>query len=283
MRAAVAHRQDTTSILLFQAGTGAPKAVPLALVTRLEQVEASAIEWSGGRTVIQYRGGLMPVIEQSGRPAQPWEGTRPMLVFSDGGRHLGLIVDDIVDIVEAQIAMELVGDEAGTLGTAIIAGKSTDLLDVARLITSVFGGWFTGQVTQPYEAAQSTLRRRILVVDDSAFFRGMLAPILESSGFDVTTAGSPHEALALRARGERFDVIVSDIEMPGMDGFDFAREVRASGPWVTTPIVALTSHTAPEDLARGREVGFDDYVGKLDRQSLVQALAGAGQLSREAA
>jgi two-component system chemotaxis sensor kinase CheA len=282
-RATGSRRQDGTSLLLFRAGIGAPKAVPLALVTRLEQVEAAAIEWSGGRTVIQYRGGLMPVIEQSGRPAQPWEGTRPMLVFSDSGRHLGLVVDEIVDIVESQITMELRGDDAATLGSAVIAGKSTDLLDVARLINAVFGGWFTEPVTQPFDATSLSGSRRVLVVDDSAFFRGMLTPILESSGFVVTTAGSPAEALAMRARGERFDAIVSDIEMPEMDGFAFAREVRSGGAWATTPIIALTSHTAPEDLARGREAGFDDYVGKLDRQSLVQALTSAGQPVAEAA
>ena len=89
--------------------------------------------------------------------------------------------------------------------------------------------------------------------------------MLAVAGYDVTTVESADRALSLCEAGENFDVIVSDIEMPGMDGFQFVETVRNSTRWQDTPIVALSSHTTPKDLDRGRAVGFSDYVAKFDR------------------
>jgi two-component system chemotaxis sensor kinase CheA len=69
-----------------------------------------------------------------------------------------------------------------------------------------------------------------------------------------------------------FDGIVSDIEMPGMSGLDFARTVRSSGPWTALPMVALTSHAEPHQVEAGRDAGFTDYVTKFNRDSLVASL-----------
>ena len=89
----------------------------------------------------------------------------------------------------------------------------------------------------------------------------------------MTSADSADDALRLRDAGYHFDVIVSDIEMPGMNGFEFARAVRSDSRWEKTPMVALSSHTAERDFERGREVGFNDYVPKFDRDALVSTLA----------
>ncbi|HJP21132.1 MAG TPA: response regulator, partial [Alphaproteobacteria bacterium] len=83
-------------------------------------------------------------------------------------------------------------------------------------------------------------------------------------------------ALLLRDQGEQFDVIISDIEMPGMTGFDFARAVKETGRWQETPLIALSSHTTTADLAKGREAGFDDYVAKHDRDALLGTLNDIG-------
>ncbi len=79
-------------------------------------------------------------------------------------------------------------------------------------------------------------------------------------------------ALELCEEGESFDVIVSDIEMPGMSGFEFAEAVKNDTRWSDIPMVALSSFATPKDLARGREVGFKDYVSKSDREALVTTL-----------
>ncbi len=114
---------------------------------------------------------------------------------------------------------------------------------------------------------------RILLVDDSPFFRNLMAPLLRVAGYEVLTAESADEALLMRDSGEAFDVIVSDIEMPGMNGFDLAREIKGKGSWSKTPIVALSSRTSPSDIAAGREAGFVDYVPKQDREALLETLS----------
>jgi two-component system chemotaxis sensor kinase CheA len=69
-----------------------------------------------------------------------------------------------------------------------------------------------------------------------------------------------------------FDAIVSDIVMPDMDGLDFARAVRGSGPWTTLPMIALSSRTEPNDIEAGRDAGFTDYVAKFQRDALIASL-----------
>jgi two-component system, chemotaxis family, sensor kinase CheA len=114
-------------------------------------------------------------------------------------------------------------------------------------------------------------RRRLLFVEDSAFFRNMLTPVLKAAGYDVTTATNGKEALALVER-DAFDLVVSDIEMPEMDGFALAEALRAGAQTQALPIIALTSHTSPTMLDRGRRAGFRAFVAKFDRQGLIAAL-----------
>jgi two-component system chemotaxis sensor kinase CheA len=114
--------------------------------------------------------------------------------------------------------------------------------------------------------------RTLLLVDDSAFFRNMLSPVLKAAGYEVTPVPSAQEALTLLKNGRTFDVLVTDLDMPGMDGFALAEAVREEARFANMPIIALSSHSSPESIERGREVGFHDYVAKFDRQSLVAVL-----------
>ena len=100
----------------------------------------------------------------------------------------------------------------------------------------------------------------------------MLSPVLKAAGYDVISAGSGEEGLALIKKGQRFDLIVSDIEMPGMNGFDFAEALRADARSANMPIIALSSMTSPAAIERGRQAGFHDFVAKFDRQGLIAAL-----------
>ena len=263
---------ERVSLLLFKAGGDQQMAVPLALVTRLEQIEAATVERAGGRSVVQYRQSLMPLADIDGRPAVIASGQRPTLVFTDCGRNMGLVVDEIVDVVEADITLELKGAGGNDLGTAIIAGRPTLLLDVAFFVKRAFGGWFAAEETEAYRGNERRARH-VLIVDDSRFVRSMLQPILEAEGMQVTTADSADRALRLRDEGRVFDLIISDIEMPGTDGFAFVENCRAGGPWQRTRIVALTSHATASDVERGRLAGFDGHVGKLDREALIATLS----------
>ncbi|WP_119678072.1 hybrid sensor histidine kinase/response regulator [Indioceanicola profundi] len=261
--------EDTMALLVFTAGGEGPKAVPLALVARLEDIDLDQVELSNGSPVVQYRGKLMPLV-----PIDPnWQirrGARqPVVVFADGDRSMGLVVDEIVDIVDDKMQVELGTERPGFLGSAIIAGKATDVIDAGFYLTQAFKDWF-GSAAQ--DANEDGRAHRILLVDDSPFFRNLLTPMLAVSGYDVHAVDNADDALALCEAGEEFDVIVSDIEMPGMSGLDFARAVRSTERWAAVPLVALSSHASPRDLDRGRQAGFTDYVAKFDRDALLFTL-----------
>ncbi|HYH37101.1 MAG TPA: chemotaxis protein CheW [Azospirillum sp.] len=263
-------QEDKMALLLFRAGEGAPKAVPLSLVARLEDVDLQAVEMSNGMPVVQYRGKLMPLVPIDPGFMLGQEGRQPVLVFADGDRSMGLIVDEIVDIVEEKLVVQLTAERPGLMGSAIIAGKATEVIDAGFFLTQAYKDWFGS--SQGGDAFEEEKSQRVLLVDDSPFFRNLLTPLLSVAGYDVTAVENAQEALALCEAGEDFDVIVSDIEMPGMSGFDFAETVRRGSRWQAVPLVALSSHATPRDLDRGRQAGFTDYVAKFDRDALLFAL-----------
>jgi two-component system, chemotaxis family, sensor kinase CheA len=263
-------REHVTSLLLFRAGSGAPKAVPLALVARLEEIELAQIEYSHDKPVVQYRGKLMPLVTVEEGSTIGKSGRQPVLVFADKDHTMGLMVDEIVDIVEERLNIEVAVDRKGLIGSAIIAGKATDLIDAGFYLTQASTDWFGTRSDGEFQGDKG---KRVLLVDDSPFFRNLLTPLLSVAGYDVTTVESGDRALSLCEAGADFDVIISDIEMPGMNGFEFATAVKQASRWQKTPIVALSSHATPRDLDRGRAAGFNDYVAKFDREALLHTLA----------
>ena len=88
--------EQKTSLLVLRAGSAQPKAVPLALITRLEEIAAEKIELSNGRHLVQYRDQLLPLVQMDGVGIQS-SGVQPILVFADDGRAMGLVVDEIID------------------------------------------------------------------------------------------------------------------------------------------------------------------------------------------
>ncbi len=152
--------EQMTSLLVFRAGTSQPKAVPLALVTRLEEIAADKIELSNGRHMVQYRDQLMPLVQMEGVEVKT-TGSQPILVFVDDKRAMGLVVDEIVDIVEERLNIEVAGSKSGILGSAVIKGQATEVIDVGHFLPMAFADWFTRKEMKPSATAQS-----ILLVDD---------------------------------------------------------------------------------------------------------------------
>ncbi|WP_299816297.1 hybrid sensor histidine kinase/response regulator [uncultured Roseibium sp.] len=259
--------QSSISLLLFRAGAPEPKAVPLSLVTRLEEFEVSKIERSNGRDLVQYRGALMPLVYINEGDRHKIEGTQPMLVFSDAGRSMGLVVDEIVDIVEDRMNIEVGSERPGVLGSAIVKERATEIIDLGFYLPQAFEDWFMRK-----EMDIASLTKKVLFVDDSSFFRNMLTPVLKAAGYDVTTCTGPQQALDLLEDGETFHAVVSDIEMPEINGFEFCESLRRDPRFRQIPILALSSMVTPASIERGRQAGFDDYVAKFDRPGLIAAL-----------
>lgn len=269
--------KDKISLLLFSAGGQAPKAVPLSLVSRLENIKMDTIEHSNGQMLVQYRGALMPLIPYNAETQIEGVDEKPVLVFTDKKMTLGIVVDKIIDITEDHVDIQTSGTKPGLMGSAIIEGKATDIIDVGHFLNSVDKEWYKDHDDTPFGSAKDapagTEKRRILLVDDSPFFRNMLTPLLKVAGYDVTTLDNPLDALELCENGAAFDLIVSDIEMPEMDGFEFAEKVKTGSNWKNTPMVALTSHATPQDIDRGTQVGFEKYIAKFDRDTLLNTVS----------
>jgi len=258
--------EQLTSLLVFRAGSSQPKAVPLGLVTRLEEIATDKIELSNGRYMVQYRDQLMPLVQMAGVSVKT-TGAQPILVFADDGRSMGLVVDEIIDIVEERLNIEVAGAQDGILGSAVIKGQATEVIDVGHFLPMAFADWFSRKEMRPSAASQS-----VLLVDDSAFFRNMLAPVLKAAGYRVRVAPNAQEGLVALRSGQAFDVVLTDIEMPDMNGFEFAETIRADAHLHAMPIIALSSMVSPAAIERGRLAGFHDYVAKFDRPGLIAAL-----------
>jgi len=255
-----------TSLLVFRAGSPQPKAVPLALVTRLEEISVDKIEFSNGRHMVQYREQLMPLVEISDVKIRE-SGVQPILVFADDGRSMGLVVDEIIDIVEEHLSIEVSSSQDGFLGSAVVKGQATEIIDVGHFLPMAFADWFSRKEMRPSVTAQT-----VLLVDDSAFFRNMLSPVLKAAGYRVTVAQSGQEGLTALRSGHQFDVVLTDIEMPEMNGYEFAEAIRSDRRMEAMPIIALSSLVSPAAIERGRQAGFHDYVAKFDRPGLIAAL-----------
>ena len=184
--------EQLTSLLVFRAGSTQPKAVPLGLVTRLEEIATDKIELSNGRYMVQYREQLMPLVQMNGVSVQT-SGAQPILVFADDGRSMGLVVDEIIDIVEERLHIEVAGSSEGILGSAVIKGQATEVIDVGHFLPMAFADWFSRKEMRPsVDRAVGAAGRRFSLLPQHAG-AGAQGRRLQGAG-RPQRAGGPHRA-----------------------------------------------------------------------------------------
>jgi two-component system chemotaxis sensor kinase CheA len=132
---------ERQTLLLFSAGGGDRMAIPLSQVARLEEFPAHAIEYTGGRELVQYRGQILPLVRLDAREESSGSGRKPcqVIVFNHDDQYVGLVVDAIVDIVTEHVVVEGHLVRPGVLGTAIVQQKVTELVDVHAILSAVVG------------------------------------------------------------------------------------------------------------------------------------------------
>lgn len=240
------------SLLLFAAGSAEPRACPLSLVTRLEELDASTFEMTSRGHVVQYRGRLMPLAAAGGSIRR--EGKQPVLVFSQGDSVIGLAVDTILDIVEDRLDIQLNDTAPGILGTAVLKGRSTEIMDV---------GYFLGQADPAWAVAAAQLdtprtRKRVLLIDAHPFFRNMLAPMVAAAGYDVTVASDLQEARGRLAHDAAFDVVLADADATSPDSLaevSSARIVPLSSRRDTEAVPKSDRHALLDAIERAIRIG----------------------------
>ena len=277
-KAAALAKEKLASFLVFRAGVGAPKAVPLELVSRLEVIESASVERSGHDHVVQYRGDLMR-LKTLPEMTIPTQGSFDVIVFTYDNRTIGLVVDSITDIVEAPLSIKITASEEYFLGSIVIMEKTTDVVDVGYLLKDL-----VNDLSHLGNSAPKVSGVKVLLVEDSLFFRKLIVPFLQDIGYVVSEAASPYEALEIveSKRGD-FDLVVTDIEMPEMDGFELAQRLRADPRMARLPIIAFTSTVNDIFKQRALKVGIDGIILKTDREALLTEITQQLRMKREAA
>ncbi|MFO1242253.1 MAG: chemotaxis protein CheW [Rickettsiales bacterium] len=264
--------EDMVSFLLFSTGVGAPKAVALELVARLEELDASQVEYSNGRPVVQYREDLM-LLTTTGDMPIPTEGAFEAIVFAYDGKSVGLVVKEVLDILSAPPRVQIGSKDDTYLGSLVMNGRTTDVLDVGKMLSRILN--ISAHVVGTLGNHSQDIR--VLLVDDSMFFRNLTVPFLTEVGYKVMAVAGAEEALAAMKK-HQFDVIVTDIEMPKIDGFELTRQIRRLPQGADLKIIGFTATFSDAIQERVVQSGMDTCIMKMEREKLILAIAHHNEL-----
>jgi two-component system, chemotaxis family, sensor kinase CheA len=258
-------------LLLFQSGSFERIAVRLSLVARLEEFPQSSIEHAGGGKVVQYREHILPLLSLRGvlEPGTTDEAMTAdpvqVVVFNDGGSSVGMVVDEILDVVEEAVTVRQQSCRKGLLGSAVVGKRVTDFLDLNEVILAVEGDWFAG--TQGQSSG-----KRILVADASAFSRGMIRGGLDMAGYEVLEAANLHEAMR-RLEQHPVDGVVTTLDLPPDGGTALLAALRSRPAWAKIPVLAIADSTEPVENSAARSAGFADCHSKSDQEHMLTSVA----------
>ncbi|MCP4688131.1 MAG: response regulator [Desulfobacterales bacterium] len=271
---AIRKRKDMQSLLVYRSAEEEQFAIPLNQVERIEKIQTSQIQNVSGRKVMQYRGGILPLftIDQV-TPVRPLAEREDLLaiVVSIAGREVGFLGIGPVDAVDTALEIDdSTLKQKGVMGSVNIGKYTTLLVDIFEVVRTLNPEWFSAkEAVQAVDADGPA----ILYAEDSNFFRGQVKSFMEEDGYDVVEADDGVEAWRLLEKNEeRIALVVTDIEMPNLDGFGLTKKIREDGRFSDLPIIALTTLADDKDVARGNEVGVNEYHLKLDREKLMQSV-----------
>jgi len=264
---------DVQELLLFELGDKRPYAIPLCLINRLEEFKEKDVEWSGKQSLIKYRGGAMPLLSldqsikvESSKDKKNDLGVLPCIVSSIRGQSFGFVVNRILDIAHSDQEIEADNvDRNELLGTTYVNDRLVTLVDIHTIVDSLG----LGKNRKNY-----TLKGNVLLVEDSPLYQRVETDLLEEIGLKVTLAENGKKAMELLNAGHQFDLIVTDVEMPEMDGWEFAKSVRElGGKFADIPIIAVTTRVSPDDLSKGKDAGFTEHIEKLNKQEMADRVS----------
>ncbi|HEY7605380.1 MAG TPA: response regulator, partial [Actinomycetes bacterium] len=271
---------STMHCLLLQAG-GQTFALPVPGVERIVRVAVDQVHRAEGRQAVQIDGqpvvlaslaevlGLPPPANGDGHAAK-----RPVIVVAGGqGRRVGLLVDRLErtqELVVKNLPEPLLRVRHLAGATILGSGRAAMILSSTELVASVEQAEGTVQAA---EVAPEAPPATILVAEDSITTRTLEKSILEGAGYRVRVAGDGAEAWRL-LQGDSCDLLLTDVEMPQMDGFELTTKVRADQRLRDLPVVLVTSRDSDEDRERGVRAGADAYVvkGAFDQERLLDTL-----------
>ena len=266
---------ENQALLTFSYGAEQQLAVPLELVARVEKIAPGDVETAGGRRVMQYRGQIMPLVmvNDTANVAGPdCSGNLVVIVFEVAGREVGLVANTPVDSAECRTEIDQnILRQTGIMGSVILKKRTVMIVDIFELVETLHPEWFTERRMIRSEAAAG---KTVLLAEDSDFFRSQIRKFMENEGYRVIACEDGQIAWqTLDRQVESIDLVVTDIEMPNMNGYELTKQIRSDARFSSLPIIAVTSLAGEEDVERGRQAGLTNYLVKLDREKLLEAIA----------
>jgi two-component system chemotaxis sensor kinase CheA len=270
--------KDRQTVLLFKSGPKEQFAMSLPLIRRIEPIYMSDIEQIGEREYITVDGTSTLVLRLDHvLNVTPIAEKEEMFLILPRHikRPIGLLISSLIDIEETAVELDVASYPAdGLLGTDIIRESMTLFIDIFRLIEIIEPEWFADRRMSQFGTAGPALdsAKKVLLLEDASFFRHLVKRYLEADGYEVVAVENGKFGLDCMDENE-FDLLVSDLEMPVMNGWDFLQHVRQSKHRKNIPAVALTALDSDKDRSRAMECGFDRYEVKLDRKRFLSTVA----------
>jgi two-component system chemotaxis sensor kinase CheA len=269
-------------VLLVTAG-GQPFAFVGTSVQKLVRFDPGELRSVEERETLCLGGAPVPIAglaESLGLPAsEPTEsgGRTLALIVAAGERRMAFVVDEF--LAEQEMVVKSLGERIRRVrhfsaATILPSGRTALVVNAANLLRTALSR-APARVAAPAPAKVApAAKKRVLLVDDSVTTRTLEKSILEAAGYEVTAAADGAAAwLLLQERGA--DLVVSDVEMPRMDGFALTEAIRGSPRFHELPMVLVTARETEQDKARGLEVGADAYLVKsaFDQRKLLETIA----------
>ncbi len=271
-----ARADEVHRMLLFANHPTEQFAIPMAMVARIERIKANEVKVVGGQNLLIYRGNSLPLlrVEESitAMPSVENLANLFVIVFRIADREVGLVAPVLRDIRDINMRMDArTLREPGVPGATVVDGYTTRVLDLVELARARHPDWFVSERLE--EAIEPEKMPTILLAEDSDFFRNHVQRTLESDGYKVVGAVDGQDAWDhLQTIFEDIDLIVTDIEMPRMNGLELAQAVRSLEATANLPIIALTSLASDDDRERGTKAGINEYQVKMDPARLMDAV-----------
>jgi len=276
----------TTRVLLVEDG-GEAYAIPSSAVERTGRIRAADLLRLEGRRAIQLEDRAVPVVEladvlQRKRSSEDvaQDEWRPFFIVPNGDRSIALMTDRLVD--EQELVVKGLGaplKRVRHVGGAAVLGTGAVVVilnptDLAKTASTTLDRGLAGIRGSERPAPQvEVVRRRVMVVDDSVMTRTLERSILEAAGYEVVVASDGQQALEL-LQSASVDLIVSDVEMPRLDGLGLTAAVRQDELLRHLPVILVTSLDSPEHVERGAAAGADAYIvkGRFDQAELLSTV-----------
>lgn len=253
-----ADENELREYVLVKLGSSAKHALPLGSVCRMEEFKTASIEYSGHQRVVRYRGGILRLISLNSLLGYPESDLKKeiiqVIVTKAGTKTVGLEVDQIIDVLCTRDILEESQTESRyIMGDLVTQNEIVVVLDVDKIFES----------SSAVKVSTDKKVARVLLVEDTDSIRNVVAENLRSEGWHVEVAVDGIDGLRRIAEGRlSFDVIVSDIEMPRMNGYEFARKVRGISQMKEVPLIAFTTKNDQRDISEAKASGFDSFLEK---------------------